>query len=145
MSTGHSFTRRIRAAFLGGMAIVAGSIAGCGGDGGGGEPPGDWTPFVQLALQQSTCSDIRNRLFVIDQAVVRIDHAGNCPDGSYSQVLYGDTVNDILCEHHDSFAGPMKNCRVPEYAEMFEIIITHLTEPDLGLGSGHEVRQLRLR
>lgn len=83
-------------------------------------------------------------MFVIDQMIVLIDHAGNCADASYSQVLYGDSVNDVLCDLHDSIAGPVKNCSDPAYADMFEIIITHLAAPDLGLGPTHVVRQLPL-
>jgi hypothetical protein len=126
------------------MAIVVALLAGCQGDDSGDELAQEWVPFVQLALQAS-CSDIRNRVFVIDRAVVLIDRAGNCPDGSFSQVLYGDTVDDVLCERHDSFGGPVKNCPVPAYAQMFEIIITHLDAPDLGLGPTHVVQQMPLR
>src|SRR5688572_30695987 len=120
MRSTHSSHRGTIAGFLGAMAIVVAFITGCQGDDAGDDSAKDWTPFVQLALQQSSCSDIRNRVFVIDQTIVLIDHAGNCADASYSQVLYGDTVNEVLCRHHDSFAGPVKNCVVPMYAEMFE-------------------------
>jgi hypothetical protein len=144
MRSTHSSPRGTSAAFLGTMAIVVAFVAGCQGDDAGDESAKDWTPFVQLALQQSTCWDIRNRVMVIDQSVVLIDHAGNCPDGSYSQVLYGDTVTDILCDHHDSIGGPVKNCPAPAYADMFETIITHLAAPDLGLGPTHVVQQLPL-
>jgi len=102
-----------------------------------------WTPFVEMA-RQSACADARNRLFVVDHVLVFWDRAGNCPDSSYSLVLYKQTVNDLLCDFHDSIAGPRKNCPVPGYRDMFETMIGHLDEPDLGLGADHTVQQLPL-
>jgi len=101
----------------------------------------DWTPFVEMA-RQSPCIGIRNRLFVVDHVLVFWDRQGNCPDYGYGETLYGQTVNDLLCEFHDSIAGPVKDCPVPSYQEMFEIMIGHLDAPDLGLGPGHTVEQI---
>jgi len=103
----------------------------------------EWTPFVEMA-RQSPCVDIRNRLFVVDHVLVFWDRQGHCPDNSYGETLYKQTVNNMLCEFHDSIAGPVKDCPVPSYEEMFEIMIGHLDAPDLGLGSGHIVQQLHL-
>jgi len=100
-------------------------------------------PFVEMA-RQAGCADIRNRLFVIDQTLVFADQSGNCADASYSQTLFGKTVGQVLCVNHDSIAGPMKNCMDPSYAALFDTILTHLDEPDLGLGSSHTVQQLTL-
>jgi hypothetical protein len=144
MSRTHYSPGITSAALLGGVAVVIAFLAGCQGDDSADESAEEWAPFVQLALQQSSCSDIRNRVFVIDRTIVLIDHAGNCADGSFSQVLYGDSVDDVLCNYHDSIGGPVKNCPVPAYAEMFEIIITHLDARDLGLGPTHVVQQLPL-
>src|ERR1051325_10327498 len=69
----------------------------------------EWAPFVELA-RKAQCADVRNRLFVIDQTLVFADSAGNCADASYSQILYGKTVDAVLCVNHDSIAGPVKKC-----------------------------------
>ncbi|HXU38077.1 MAG TPA: hypothetical protein VN937_17075 [Blastocatellia bacterium] len=103
--------------------------------------PSRWAPFVELA-RRGVCSDIRNRLFVIDDVLVFQDSEGKCADASYGQVLYGKTVNDVLCSYTDSIAGPRKSCRDPKYAGLFDTIITHLDEPDLGLGPNHTVQRL---
>ena len=103
----------------------------------------EWASFVELA-RKAECSDIRNRLFVIDQTLVFADHAGNCADASYSQILFGKTVDAVLCVNHDSIAGPVKNCADPSYAALFDTITTHLDAPDLGLGSSHTVQPLPL-
>lgn len=100
-----------------------------------------WAPFVDFA-RGDVCSDIRNRLFVIDDVLVFADSAGGCNDASYSEVLFGKTVDDVLCAYQDTKGGPRKSCRDPKYKELFDTIITHLDEPDLGLGPNHTVRQL---
>lgn len=102
-----------------------------------------WAAFVELA-RRGECSGTRNRLFVIDDQLVFHDSAGNCADASYGEVLYGKSVDDVLCSYTDSIAGPRKSCRNPKYAGLFEIIITHLNERDLGLGPRHTVRRLPL-
>ena len=103
-----------------------------------------WAPFVELS-RQGVCSDLRNRLFVIDQVLVFWDRAGDCPDARYSEALYGKTVDDVLCVLHDSNRGPRKSCKDPSYNGLFDTIIMHLSEPDLGLGRNHTVQQLLLR
>jgi hypothetical protein len=113
-------------------------VAGCGGD----DEPKDYSQFIDLA-NKSGCTDYRNRVLVIDQQLVLLDSAGNCPDRSYSQILFGDTVNDVLCSRGDTIAGPIQECRVPAYAEMFNTIIAHLLEPDLGLGPSYKIERLK--
>jgi hypothetical protein len=95
-----------------------------------------------MALQ-ATCADVRNRLFVIDQVLTLTDRVGHCSDASFGQVLYGSTVHDVLCVNPDSIAGPVNRCMAPGYAEMFETMIGHLAEADLGLGTAHTVQQLK--
>jgi len=90
------------------------------------------------------CSDIRNRLFVIDQVLVLADHVGSCSDAAYSEVLFGNAVDDVLCVNEDTIGGPVKSCTDPSYEELFDTIITHLDEPDLGLGPKHTVQRLPL-
>jgi hypothetical protein len=100
-------------------------------------------PFQEMA-RTSTCADKKNRLFLIDGAFVFWDKAGSCADASYSQTLFGATPQDRLCEYHDSIAGPRRDCTNAAYASMFDTILAHLDEPDLGLGPGHTVRPISL-
>jgi hypothetical protein len=104
--------------------------------------PSKWAPFIQQA-QQADCTDIRNRLFVIDKSLVFADRAGSCVDESHSEVLYRGTVDDVLCFDQDSIGGPHFGCPDPSYEPMFDTIMNHLDEADLGLGSAHSVQQLQ--
>jgi hypothetical protein len=114
------------------------------------QPDRDLTPFIALA-QQANCADLRNRVFEIgntmtmSSTLVLLDHAGHCADASYRQTLYGDTVEDVLCDVHDSIAGPQLQCPVPSYAEMFQTIVGHLDDARLGLGAGFTVREVQVR
>ena len=112
--------------------------AGCNSD----DSARDYTAFIDLA-NQSNCADIRNRVFAIDNTLVLLDRAGSCPDASYSQVLYGASVSDVLCRRNDSIAGPQMTCPNPSYSGMFDTMVTHLTDPDLGLGPTYKVERLR--
>ncbi len=96
-------------------------------------------PFKELA-RTSSCADIRNRLFVIDNQLVFWDVAGNCADASYSQMLYGSTPDQMLCIFHDSIAGPKRSCQDERYKGIFDTITANLNKADLGLGPGHTVQ-----
>jgi hypothetical protein len=102
-----------------------------------------WKPFIESA-RGAYCADVRNRLFLIDDAMVLWDRAGRCADNGYQQVLYGRTPGEVLCSSSDSIAGPMKRCEAPSYAEIFEVMIAHLDTPGLGLGPEHKVERLPL-
>lgn len=101
--------------------------------------------FRELALTTAGCAQTRNRLLLItaptapDEQLVLLDQAGNCADAAYRQVLFGDSVDEVLCTNHDSIAGPMKHCDAPEHADLFDTILANLDKPDLGLGAGHHV------
>jgi len=99
----------------------------------------DLAPFKEMA-STAGCSEIRNRLFLIDGQQVFWDRAGDCPDGSYSLTLFGSTVDNILCYLHDSIAGPVRGCRDDRYRDMFDTITANLDKPDLGLGPVHKVQ-----
>jgi hypothetical protein len=96
-------------------------------------------PFRSMA-RASVCTDLRNRLFVIDEVMVFWDRAGNCPDFSYEQKLYGDSLDKLFCSVADSIAGPQKKVVLETRRAMFETILANLTKADLGLGAGHTVR-----
>jgi len=101
--------------------------------------------LVALASQSAGCANIRNRLIRIthpmklDIEIVLLDQAGTCADASFRQRLFGETAQDLLCEHAQTIAGPVKSCAVPSYAKLFDTMIANLDKPDLGLGSDYEV------
>src|ERR1043165_6362199 len=64
----------------------------------------DTAPFVELA-RQADCAGTRNRLFVIDRTMVFWDRAGNCPDNSYPQRLYGSKPPAPLAQLPESHPG----------------------------------------
>jgi hypothetical protein len=105
-----------------------------------GEPNGGApviSEFVKLA-QGAICTDFRNRLFVIDGKQVFWDRAGNCPDMSYRQALYGFAPEQLACEVSDSIAGPRTFCADEKSRALFDTIVKNLDKPDLGL-AGHKV------
>ena len=140
------------------FALLGALLAGCGGGSDGntsmaapdrlagqgivvGEPnPGPPIPAEFIAAaQQASCAEVRNRLYVIDQKYVFAERAGNCADASYSNVLYGASVQAQLCVQADSIAGPVSTCTDPAAKALFDVIVTHRGAADLGLGAGHTV------
>ena len=108
-----------------------------------GPPEVNLEPFRELA-RHSDCADVSNRLFVIDGQLVFWDRASHCADAAYARVLYGRTVAHVICDAHDSIAGPQRGCRDPgPYADLFDTMLDHLGEKDLGLGPGHTVAPVR--
>ena len=101
----------------------------------------DLAPFKTMA-KAGACADIRNRLFLIDDQWVFWDREGTCADAGYGETLYGSTPGEVLCDFHDSIAGPMKNCEGEGYLVMFDTMTANLDKPDLGLGSGHTVQSV---
>jgi hypothetical protein len=101
----------------------------------------DLSPFIQLA-RNAECADIRNRLFLIDDELVLSDRVGNCADAGYIVILFGSTVDTVLCKYHDSIAGPVKEIYNESYRAMFDTIIDNLDKSDLGLVSNHTVTEI---
>jgi hypothetical protein len=104
--------------------------------------------LFDLARQSAHCANTRNRLLFIthpeklDIEIVLLDQAGTCADANFRQRLYGETVDDLLCSHMQSIAGPVKTCAVPAYANLFDTMIGNLDKPDLGLGRGYDVWEI---
>jgi hypothetical protein len=98
----------------------------------------EWAPFIEIA-KHAVCADKRNRLYAIDDMLVFSERAGSCQDAAFADVLFGATPDDVLCDYHDTIAGPQKSCSDQGYAAMFDTIITHLDQADLGLGPNHTV------
>ena len=152
-----NFGRFISAIPLAGALL----LASCGGGGGGdapknlssqqppqgiavGEPNPSTAPdsakFIAMA-RSAQCTELRNHLFLIDQKYVYWDRAGNCPDASYAQVLYGADIDQPLCSTSDSIAGPRTSCSDESVRQLFDGIQQNRDKPDLGF-SGRKVEVL---
>src|SRR5262245_45888322 len=101
----------------------------------------DLESFKTLA-RRSACADLKNRLFLIDRRFVFWDRAGQCADAGYAQMLFGTTVDDVLCRSEETIAGPVKGCSDETFGAMFETIIAHTDQADLGLGPSHLVQAI---
>ena len=99
------------------------------------------TAFIAIA-KEASCANLRNRLFVIDQKHVFWDKASSHPNAAFSQVLYGNTPQIILCSSADSARGPRTFYNDEDYRTLFETIVQNLDKPDLGLNSWHQVQQV---
>jgi hypothetical protein len=131
------------------------ALGGCGGQGTlegsprllAGEPAVVVAPALPAAAEfiamarASSCSEYANRLFLIDHSYVLWDQAGNCPDRSPAQTLFGATPASVLCSNGNSIAGPRMRCADARFQDMFESIVKNLQAADLGLGAGHTIEQ----
>jgi hypothetical protein len=138
--------------------LLAAGLAGCGG-GSNAQPDrqagqlsqgvavGEPAPSAlalnefQAMARAASCTEIRNRLFVIDGRQVLWDHAGNCADASYEQILFGARPDSVLCSHGDTIAGPRTTCPDAGSRSIFDTIVKNLDKADLGLGSAHRVER----
>jgi hypothetical protein len=96
-------------------------------------------PFIAMARVEP-CSDIRNRLFVLDDRMVIWDRVGNCRDNGSSLVLYGANVEAVLCSSVDTIAGLVTSCKDEAHRPLFDILRKNLDRPDLGLGGAHTLK-----
>ena len=94
--------------------------------------------------KSAPCSDLRKRLFIIDDKQVFFDAAGNCADASYTRVLFGATPQTVLCSSADTIAGPRTNCTDETLRNTFNTILANLDKDDLGLGPTHTVKAVPL-
>jgi hypothetical protein len=123
---------------LGALCFTLSFITGCKK---GNDVEFDITPFIEMA-RNAACADIVNRLLVIDDSLVLHDRAGNCPDNGFGVTLFGDSPDQVLCEFHDSIAGPMTVIHNEGFRQMFDTIINNLNRADLGLGPNHTVEEV---
>jgi hypothetical protein len=98
------------------------------------------TEFQAMA-RDASCTENRNRLFIIDGKQVLWDHAGNCADAAYGQVLFGARPETVLCTSGDTIAGPRTSCLDAASMGMFDTIVKNLDKADLGLGAAHKVER----
>ena len=138
-ANGRSRTRAL--IFIVSLSAALLLLPGCNGDPTHPTTGIDLTSLKALA-RGGPCTNIRNRLFLIDGKLVFWDRAGNCSDAAYGETLFGSTISDTLCDFHDSIAGPIKICQDDRYREMFDTIIANLDKPDLGLGPRHKVQPI---
>jgi hypothetical protein len=140
-------------------ALLAG-LAGCGGGGSDaqsarqagqstqGVAVGEPAPTAlamsdfQNMAREAICTETRNRLYIIDGKQVLWDHAGNCADASYEQVLFGAKPETVLCSHGDTIAGARTTCQDAAKRSLFDTIVQNLDKDDLGLGSAHKVERV---
>ena len=101
----------------------------------------DIEPFIEYA-EASICTDIRNRLFIIDDELVLWDRVGNCPDYSYEVQLFREDLDNLLCEEHDSIAGPQTFIYDEDYRDLFETILDNIEDENLGLYDSHLVEEV---
>lgn len=92
-------------------------------------------------VKNASCSNLRNRLFLIDQKFVFWDRAGSCSDAAQTQTLFGNSTRTILCTGNDSLMGPKVMCEDESARTLFLSIIANRNKADLGLGSGYRVKQ----
>jgi hypothetical protein len=102
-------------------------------------PAIDLEPFRELA-RNADCADTRNRLFLIDQRLVFWTRESSCSDAAFGHTLYRRTISNVICDLHDSIAGPMGDCHGSgSDTALFDTMLKNLDEPDLGLGAAHSV------
>lgn len=129
--------------------FCASILSGCGGNNTANSStpvkstpaPIDTNVFLAVA-KETSCANLQNRLFVIDQQYVLSEKLGTCSDARYRQTLFGKTPESILCTNADSIAGPRYSCSDPTAAAIFKQAIEHLDYADLGLGPNHQVQQI---
>lgn len=103
--------------------------------------PFDLEPFKEI-VRGGICADIRNRIFLIDDALVFLDREGNCQDAAYGYLLFGSTPEMWICYRCDSIGGVREAYRHDGYRAFFETILANLDRHDLGLGPSHTVEQI---
>lgn len=101
----------------------------------------DTAPFIENA-RDVVCASVQNRLSIVDCAMVFWSIRGNCADAGYAYLLFGATVDDVLCRHVDSISGPRDSSKSPVCETLFQTMIKASDKPDLGLGSGHTVTDI---
>ncbi|MFE3845420.1 hypothetical protein ACFL1L_00980 [Thermoplasmatota archaeon] len=94
--------------------------------------------------KNASCSDIANKLFVIDNQMVFWIIEGNCPDASYSYTLFGNNPDEILCKKFDSIAGPQEQCLNDDSQEIFQIIIDNIDADNLGLNTNYKITEIEI-
>jgi hypothetical protein len=103
----------------------------------------DTAAFIKLAQSATTCSEAKNRLWLIDGKEVFWDRASSkCPDMNWSQALYGATPQAQLCSAADSIAGPVTTCANDTVRALFDTITKSSESPTLGLDASHTVEAI---
>ena len=99
--------------------------------------------FVSMA-RAASCSELRNRLFIIDQKEVLWDRAGSCADNADGRTLFGAVPAQQLCLSGGMLSGPRMSCVDDSNRARFETMLNNLDKADLGLGAGHKVEMVNV-
>lgn len=94
--------------------------------------------------RSAMCSDLKNRLFLIDNKLVFWQVEGNCPDGGYGLILYDKSSHQILCSERESIGGPRITINDDTYKQLFDTITQNLEKSNLGLSPDHNVEEISL-
>jgi len=99
----------------------------------------DLNLYIEIAENETSCSDIRNELYLIDDNMIFWVVEGSCSDASYSYTLFGDDTKKVLCKISDSIAGPQETCNDEKYQEIFDIMKNNISEYNFGLDNSYNV------
>jgi hypothetical protein len=97
--------------------------------------------FIEIARNETSCSDLRNELFLIDNNIVFWVVEGSCSDASYSYTLFGENPKKVLCKLFDSIAGPQQICNNEEYQKIFGIMKNNISKYNFGLDDLYKITQ----
>jgi hypothetical protein len=95
--------------------------------------------FNEMAKNETTCSDIRNELYLINDNLVFWIVEGSCSDASYSYTLFEDKPETVLCKVFDSIAGPQEFCNNEEYQDLFNILTDNIDNENFGLNNNYKI------
>ena len=95
---------------------------------------------IKKMMAKELCSDVKNRLYAINNSYCFWVREGKCSDNRYSYCLYGPKAK-LLCYQRDSIIGVDKNCN-QETEKMFATIIRNLQKENLGLERSIKVKMV---
>lgn len=92
---------------------------------------------IQLAKKEP-CADVENKLYLINNRFIYWLRKGNCSDNNFAYYLIGKGLKE-LCSNIETIDGP-KTKYTPGMKELFNKIIAHSEETNLGLNSTYTVK-----
>jgi hypothetical protein len=100
------------------------------------------TSCFKKMIQNVTCAQTKNQLFVIDAKMVFWRREGTCADNNFAYKLYARNSTELLCQMTSSIAGPQTSCVDDSYQELFGTITSHLDDLRFGLDTSHTVQEV---
>ena len=89
------------------------------------------------SVKEEPCSDLENKLYLINDMYLYHVRRGNCPDNGYTYTLFGSGLKE-LCFKRDSIAGPQIKYTT-ELKYLFDKLLTGKAENNFGLDSAHKI------